>query len=91
MAVARLIGPINTISIERARPCIRQIAVPDLIGVLWQRHTIDLAYTRGIEEAELHSLGMPREQGEVDALTVPGRTQRIGFARPDAGAWRGWA
>ena len=47
------------------------------VGELGQADALDLAAAVGVEEAELHRLGIGREQGEVDAVSVPGRAQRL--------------
>jgi len=77
MTVPRLVRPIDTIAVEGPRPRIRQIAVPDFVGIFRQRNAVDLANTLRIEETELDPLGVRREQGEIDALAVPRRAEGI--------------
>jgi hypothetical protein len=74
----RFIGPVHAIAIDRARSRIGQVAVPDLVGVLGQRDPLDLRLAVGVEQAELDLGGMGREQGEVDAKSVPRRAEGIG-------------
>src|SRR5260221_12198775 len=83
MTVPRLVRPIDTIAVEGPRPRIRQIAVPDFVGIFRQRNAVDLANTLRIEETELDPLGVRREHGEVDSLAVPRRTERTCLPRPD--------
>jgi hypothetical protein len=51
--------------------------MPDLVGLLAQLDPLDLAPALGIEQAQLHALGLLREEREVHALAVPGRAERI--------------
>ena len=59
-----------------ARPRVRQIAMPDLVGTFRQPVARDLMPAR-VEQAQLDFFGVRREHGEVDAKPVPGRTERI--------------
>jgi hypothetical protein len=51
--------------------------VPHLVGVLGQRHAVDLAPSGAVEDAQLDALGMRREQREIGAAAVPRGAQRI--------------
>ncbi len=73
-----LVVAVHAIAVDRAGPRIRQVAVPDLVGVFGQGDPLDLAVAPGIEQAELDLGRMRREQGEVDAEPVPCRTERVG-------------
>ena len=42
MAVLRLVGSVHAIAVDRPRPRIRQIAVPDLVGVFGQFDALEL-------------------------------------------------
>ena len=67
-----LIGPVNAITVDRAGPYIRQIAVPDLVSEFRQ---LDARLAALIEEAELDACRTGREQREIDSLAVPSGTQ----------------
>lgn len=57
--------------------------MPDLIRAFAQRDPLRLVPARGIEDAQLHFLGVGGEEREVDTLSVPGGSTRIGLAGPD--------
>src|SRR5262249_52440405 len=78
---ARLVGAVYAIPVDRAGPHIRQIAVPDLVGVFRQ---IDPHLAGLVEQAELDPRRIGGEQCEIDALAVPGRAQRMRQSFPDA-------
>ncbi len=79
----RLVRPVDAIAIVLVRPQVGKVAVPDLVGHLRQRHPVGLLAVR-VEQAQLDLGGMGREQGEVDAGTIPARAERIGQPRPEA-------
>ena len=76
---------VHPIPIQLAGMDVRQVAVPDHVGLLGQRdgERFDLGVHR-VEEAQLHPRGMFREDREIDAHAVPCRTKRIRSARPDS-------
>src|ERR1700730_12717052 len=78
---AGIVRTIDAITIERARPRIGQIAMPDLIAAFRQGAARDLAHARGVEQAELDLRRIGGEEREIDPLAVPGGAQRIGQAR----------
>ena len=78
MAGGRLVGAMDAVTVNRARSRIRQIAVPDLVGVLRQHDPLDFALAGGVEEAELDICRMRRKQGEIDAQTIPRGAERVG-------------
>ena len=86
MPVLRPVGTMHAIAVQQIGPRVRQIGVPDLVGVFGQPDARHLVVAGGIEEAEIDRLGILREQREIDALAVPGGAQRIGPPRPDIGA-----
>ena len=59
--------------------------MPDLVGVLGV-DAFELLLARGVEQTELHLGGVRGEQREVDAKSVPGRTQGLGQTLADPGA-----
>ncbi len=78
VAGGRLVGAMDAVTVDRARSRIRQIAVPDLVGVLRQHDALDLALAGGVEQAELDFCRMRREQGEIDAQAIPRGAERMG-------------
>ena len=89
VAALGFIGPVDAVAVQLAWAQVRQVAVPDLVRVLGQRHPRRLAPTAGIEKAQLDPLGVHREQREVDAAAVPVGAERIRRAGPHAGR-TGW-
>ncbi len=83
--VLRFIGAVNAIAVELSGHDVRKVDMPDLLGLFGQRdpHAISLC-VGPIEQAEFDLRGILRIQGEVDALAVPRRPQRIRPAGPDA-------
>ena len=57
MAGRWLVGSVDAEPIDRARPGVRQIAVPDFISIFRQRDPFSLAFARGVEQAELDLRG----------------------------------
>lgn len=83
VALIQLARAVYAIAIDRTGRDTRQVAVPDLIGVFGKLDTRGLALALLVEEADLHPGRVRREQGEIDALTVPRRTERMRQAFPD--------
>ena len=79
----RIVGPVNAIAVKQPRSCVRQVTMPDLIGLLAQRNALDLAAAFRVEQAQLDTFGVLGKQPEVHAFPVPGRAQRVRPARPD--------
>ena len=72
-----IVGAVNAVAVELARPKPGDVAVPDLFGPGRQRQALDLAPARGVEEAEVDLRRMGGEQGEVDATPIPDRAERL--------------
>ncbi len=83
MALFRRIRAVHPVAVTLPGPHVRQVAVPDLVGVLGQRDTLDFTVAR-VEQAEFHPGSVPRVQREVHTQAVPGRPQRErpAFAHP---------
>src|SRR6266404_548883 len=82
MAIGGIEGPVNPVAVKQARTGIRQIGVPDLVGV-FRKHDARLLMAAGaIEQAQLDLLGMRRKDREVDAFTVPSGPKRVWATRP---------
>ena len=85
MSLRRRPWTVHPVAVELTRPDVGQIRVPDEAVALGQRDAGALASVgRLIEETEIHPGGVLREEREVHALAVPGGTQLVGIARPDA-------
>ena len=80
-----LVGAVHAVAVELPRPRLRKVAVPDEIGALAKRDALRLAPSRLVEEAELDPLGVAREEGEVHALAVPRRPERMRRSLPQLG------
>ena len=81
--------PVHPERVPLAGPDVRQVAVPVERGALAQVHP-RLAIV-GVEEAQLHPLGVLGEEREVGAGPVPGRAEREGPPGPHARAHRATA
>src|SRR5277367_4246803 len=77
VTLLRLVWAVHTIAVDRAGPNSRQVAVPNLISVFGQTDARGLALAVLVEQADLHLGRMRRKQGEIDAVPVPGRTERM--------------
>src|SRR5215472_10486376 len=78
MAVARVVWAVHAVGIDRARPCLGQIAVPYLVGVLGKFDAFEFGAPRVVEQAELDLGGVGGEQREIDTKPVPCRTAWVG-------------
>jgi hypothetical protein len=76
----------HPVTVQLAGPHLRQIGMPDLIGLLRQHHAVDLAPSFGVEQAQLDLLGMLREQREIHAFSIPGCPQRVRATGPNGKA-----
>jgi len=72
MAGVRLVGAVDAIAVDLPRVRVRQVAVPDLVGVLGQLDALDFGLALVVEQAQLDLCRVRREDGEVDAKAVPG-------------------
>ncbi len=81
MAVLRRVRSVRAIAIQHAGGRVRQIAVPDFVGVFRQRVARDLMASGWLEQAQIDPLCVRREHREVDAEPVPRRAERIRPAR----------
>jgi len=75
---------VYAIGIDRARPCIRQEAVPDLVRVFGQFDPFDLTLAAMVEQAEFDLAGVAREQCEIDPAPRPRGAEGEGLAFADA-------
>ena len=84
MAPRRIVGSVDPVAVDLPGAGVRQIAVPDLVGVFHQRNPLDFLLAGLVEQAQVHAFGVFREQREIHPPAVPVRPQRIGFTGPDA-------
>ena len=68
----------DAIAVDRSRPRIGQIAVPDLVGVLRQHDPFQLPPPVPIEQAQFDLGGMGGEESEIHTQAIPGSAQRKG-------------
>ncbi len=57
--------------------------MPDLIGLLRQRNTVQFATPLGVEQAELDLLGVLGKNREIYALAIPGSAERVRSSGPN--------
>src|SRR2546430_560652 len=83
MTVLGLVGTVHAVPVELTRTNVGKVGVAYLVRPLAQRDArrLDLVL-RAIEETEIDAAGILGEDREVDAFTVPGRTERIRISRP---------
>src|SRR5262245_42378495 len=75
---------VYSIAVELPWVCVRQIHMPNMVGLLRQGNPIDFfILIRAIKEAELDARGIFGEEGEVDSIPIPGGTEGIRLSRPD--------
>ena len=81
-----LVGAVDAETVDGARPRFRQIAVPDLVGIFGQFDPLALGDAVIVEQAEFDLGGVGREDGEVDAETIPCGAEGEGPPFADHGA-----
>jgi hypothetical protein len=81
MAVLRLVGAVRAIAVHQAGMGLRQVSVPDLVGVFRQGEPGDLAPAGGIEQAKIDSAGVGGEDSEIDAEAIPSGAERVRHPR----------
>ena len=77
MPLVGVIGPVRAIAVDRPRPEVGHVAVPDLVPVLGQLDARRLRLARRIEQAQLDLGGVRGEQREIDPFTVPEGPLRV--------------
>src|SRR5439155_22850171 len=70
--------PVDAVAVKQVRSGVRQIHMPDLVGVFRKRDPRLLTIAGAIEEAKLDLFSMSRKDGKIDALAVPRRPERVG-------------
>jgi hypothetical protein len=85
VALCRIVGAVDAIAVELSGPDIGEIAMPYLIRPLTQPDLLGLdPVVLTLEEAQLHTGGVLRKDGEVHSRTIPGRSEGVGLSRPDS-------
>ena len=83
VTASRIPRPEHAEPVDLSRSHVGQVAVPDHVRALGQRHAQRFRGRVGrVEQAQLDLRRMFREQREVDARAIPCRAQRIRGARP---------
>ena len=77
MPVLRIVRAIHTISVQCAGFDFRQVAVPNLIGVLRQDDTSQLAIAARVEDTQFDFFRVLGEEREIHTAAVPCCAQRI--------------
>src|SRR6266545_3976848 len=85
VALLRCVRPVDAVAVQLARPNVWQVAVPDQVSAVRELDPFGFLFgLRVVEQAQLDRLAVLGEDGEVDPLTVPRGSQRMGIPRPDA-------
>src|SRR4029453_105700 len=78
-------GPVHAVAVELPGPHVGETRVPHEAVSFGERDACRFARViRPVEQAELDRGGMLREEREVHPLAIPGGTERVGAAGPDA-------
>ena len=85
--VRRIVGPIDTVAVKQVWTGVRQVGMPNLVGVFRKHDPRLLVSTRAIKQAQLDLLGMRRKDGEIHSFPVPSGSQRVRTTRPNFGRW----
>ncbi|MNO64513.1 hypothetical protein D3C76_552410 [compost metagenome] len=64
----------HSIAIQRSRPGVGKVAMPDLVGEFRQGDALDFFLAIGVEQAQFDLRGIGGKNCEVDARAVPRRT-----------------
>ena len=72
-----VIWTMNPVTVELSGGDVVETAVPDILGALGQRDALDLAPAMAVEQAELDSFRVGREQREIRSAPVPGGPQGV--------------
>src|SRR5262245_62220407 len=82
MPIHRIEWSIDSVPVKQIGSSVRQIGVPDFVGVFGKDDAGLLMPAGAVEEAELDFFGVRRKDRKVDAFTVPSRSERVRAARP---------
>ena len=85
VTVLGIVRAMDPEAVELARSHVGEKAVPDLVGPFPKQNLVLLdRIVRPLEQTELDGGRVLGEDGEVDALSVPGGAEGVGKAGPDA-------
>jgi hypothetical protein len=77
VSLLRLIATMDAISVHLARTDASNPSVKELISVLREHDPFQFRLSIGVEKTKLNPLRRSREQGEVNAVSVPGGAMRM--------------
>src|SRR6266849_6030447 len=83
-AFFRIVGPIQPITVEKAGPGLREIAVPDLIRPPAHRYPLGLTPAFAVKKTKLDPFRVFGKQREIHTLSVPGGPSGCGSPRQTA-------
>jgi hypothetical protein len=72
VALLGLVRPMRAVAVQLPGLQALEVAVPDAVSALGELDTRQLAAAAGVEQAQVHLLGMAGEDGEIGATPVPG-------------------
>ena len=72
--IGGIVRSVDPVAIKQAGARIRQIDVPDLVGVFGQFNPRFFVQAGVVEQTQLDFLGMSRKKSEIHALAVPRRS-----------------
>ena len=67
----RLIRSVDAVAVNSGRSNVRQITVPNLLGVLRECDSLEFTFASLVEQAQLDFSGVSRKESEVCTLAVP--------------------
>src|SRR5438552_3492613 len=73
----RFIRSMHAKTVRGARTDIRQITMPNLVGVFRKGNTLDLAFALSVEDRDLNFRGVCRKQREIGSFSIPRRSSRM--------------
>ncbi len=75
VAMFRLIGAVNAITVELTGADVVEITVPDIFGALGQFNAFEFASALAVEQAQFDLLRVGGEQRKIGSPAVPVRTE----------------
>jgi hypothetical protein len=72
----------HPVAVKQPGLLLRQVAVPDEIGLLRHDDALDFTPAMRVEQAQLDLCRMFREERKVNAVAIPRSAKGIGFAWP---------
>ncbi len=78
VALARRVGAVHAVAVDLAGMRIRQITVPDFVGVFGQFDAFEFHFAGFVEQAEFYLGGVRGKDREIHPKPIPGRAQWVG-------------